>query len=49
MNSRYRAAWAALILAATIVVPMRLVEISQAHADRDAAKARIASSSTVRG
>lgn len=49
MNSRYRAAWAALILVATIVVPMRLVEISQAHADRDAAKARIASSSTVRG
>lgn len=49
MSRRYRAAWAALILVATIVVPIRLAEISQAHADRDATKARIALSSTVRG
>lgn len=49
MNRRYRAAWVALALLAAIVVPMRLVEIGQAHADRDAAKARMASTSTVRG
>lgn len=49
MKRRHQAAWALLALVAAIVVPLRLVEISQAHADRDAAKARIASSSTVRG
>ena len=49
MSGRYRAAWAAIALAAAIVVPLRLVEISQAHADRDAVKARFAVSSTVRG
>lgn len=49
MSGRYRVAWAALALVAAIVVPMRLVEISEAHADRDASKVRIASSSTIRG
>ncbi|WWW37227.1 hypothetical protein V8017_11465 [Stenotrophomonas rhizophila] len=49
MNGRYRVAWATLALIAAIVVPLRLVEISQAHADRDAAKARFAATSTVRG
>jgi hypothetical protein len=49
MSGRHRAAWAAIALVAAIVVPLRLVEISQAHADRDTAKARFAASSTVRG
>jgi len=50
MTGRYRAAWAALAVIAAIVLPLRLIEISQAHADRDAAKARFAtSSSSVRG
>lgn len=49
MKKHYRFAWAALALVAAIVVPLRLVEISQAHADRDAVKARFAASSTVRG
>lgn len=49
MKNHYRVAWAAVALVAAIVVPLRLVEISQAHADRDAAKARFAASSTVRG
>jgi len=53
MNRRYRIAWAvvgAVVGAvAAIVVPLRLVEISQAHADRDANQARWAASSSVRG
>jgi len=49
MNRRYRVAWAALAFLAAIVVPLRLAEISQAHADRDAAKARFAASTSVRG
>ncbi len=49
MKRRQQAAWALLALVAAIVVPLRLAEISQAHADRDAASSRIASSSTVRG
>ena len=49
MNRRYRVAWAALAFVAAIVVPFRLAEISQAHADRDAAKARFAASTSVRG
>ena len=49
MKRRYHVAWALLAFVAAIVVPLRLVEISQAHADRDAAKSRFAASSTVRG
>ena len=48
MSGRYRAAWAVLALIAAIVVPLRFVEIGQAHADRDA-RARLAASSSVRG
>jgi len=49
MNRRYRIAWAVVSAVAAIVVPPRLVEISQAHADRDANQARWAASSSVRG
>lgn len=49
MKRRHHAAWALLALVAAIVIPLRLVEISQAHADRDAIKPRFAASSTVRG
>lgn len=48
MNRRYRIAWA-VIGAVAAIVPLRLVEISQAHADRDANQARWAASSSVRG
>jgi hypothetical protein len=47
--SRYRVAWFFLTAVAAVVVPLRLVEISQSHADRDATKARFAASSSVRG
>ncbi|WP_329767275.1 hypothetical protein [Stenotrophomonas maltophilia] len=49
MNRSLRLAWAAVALVAAIVVPMRIAEIHQAHADRDAAKARWALSTSVRG
>jgi hypothetical protein len=49
MNRRYRVAWAALAFVTAIVVPLRLAEISQAHADRDAAKARFGAFTSVRG
>lgn len=49
MSRRYRVAWALLAAVATVVVPLRLAEISQAHADRDAAKLRWAATSTARG
>lgn len=49
MNRRYRIAWAVVGAVAAIVVPLRLVEISQAHADRDTHQARWAASSSVRG
>lgn len=49
MSRRYRVAWAFLAAVAAVVVPLRLVEISHAHADRDAAEARFAVSSSVRG
>lgn len=49
MNRRYRVAWTALAFVAAIVVPLRLAEISQAHADRDAAKVRFAAFTSVRG
>ena len=49
MNRRYRIAWAVVGVVAAIVVPLRPVEISQAHADRDANQARWATSSSVRG
>jgi len=49
MNRRYRFAWAVVAAVAAVVVPLRLVEIKQAHADRDAHQARWAVSSSVRG
>lgn len=49
MSRRYRVAWAALAFVAAIVVPLRLAEISQAHADRDAVKARFGAFTSVRG
>lgn len=49
MNRRHRIAWAVVAVVAAVVVPLRLVEISQAHADRDANQARWAASSSVRG
>ncbi|WP_414497691.1 hypothetical protein [Stenotrophomonas maltophilia] len=47
--TRLRIAWAAVALFAAVVVPLRIAEIHQAHADRDAAKARWAATSSVRG
>lgn len=49
MNRRLRLAWAAVALLAAVVVPLRIAEIQQAHSDRDAAKARWALSTSVRG
>lgn len=49
MNGRYRIAWAVVAAVAAVVVPLRLVEISQAHADRDANQPRWSASSSVRG
>lgn len=49
MSRHLRLAWAAVALAAAIVVPLRISEIHQAHVDRDAAKARWAISTSVRG
>lgn len=49
MNWRLRLAWAAVALLAAVVVPLRIAEITQANADRDAAKARWTLSTSVRG
>ncbi|HGM5918308.1 TPA: hypothetical protein ACKP5X_000571 [Stenotrophomonas maltophilia] len=49
MNRRLRLAWATVVLVAAVVVPLRIAEIHQAHSDRDAAKARWAASTSVRG
>lgn len=49
MSRRLRIAWLAVALLATVVVPLRIAEIHGAHADRNAAKARWATSSSVRG
>ncbi|WP_192840765.1 hypothetical protein [Stenotrophomonas maltophilia] len=49
MSRRLRLAWAAVALVAAVVVPLRIAEIHHAHSDRDAAKARWAISTSVRG
>lgn len=49
MSRRLRLAWAAVALLAAVVVPLRIAEIHQANTDRDAAKARWAISTSVRG
>ncbi|MDV3465571.1 hypothetical protein R1G70_12980 [Stenotrophomonas sp. C960] len=49
MSRRLCLAWAAVALVAAVVVPLRIAEIHQAHSDRDAAKARWAISTSVRG
>lgn len=49
MSRRIRFGWAAIALIAAVVVPLRVAEIHQAHSDRDAAKLRWASTSSVRG
>ncbi|EPG2416656.1 hypothetical protein QEK82_001595 [Stenotrophomonas maltophilia] len=49
MSRRLRIAWLAVALVAAVVVPLRIAEIHGAHADRNAAKARWATSSSVRG
>ncbi|WP_196769382.1 hypothetical protein [Stenotrophomonas maltophilia] len=49
MSKRLRIAWAAVALVAAVVVPLRIAEIHQAHTDRNAAKARWASTSSARG
>lgn len=42
-------AWIAVGAVAAVVVPLRVIEIAQAHSDRDALKASLATSSSVRG
>jgi len=49
MSRRLRITWLAVALLAAAVVPLRIAEIHNAHADRDATKARWAASSSVRG
>ncbi|WP_185752868.1 hypothetical protein [Stenotrophomonas maltophilia] len=49
MSRRLRIAWAAVALLAAVLVPLRIAEIHQGHVDRDAAKARWAATSSVRG
>lgn len=49
MGRKMVLAWALVVATAAVVVPLRLIEISQAHADRDAVKARWATTSSVRG
>ncbi|HHA2894688.1 TPA: hypothetical protein ACOFC4_000250 [Stenotrophomonas maltophilia] len=49
MSRRLRLAWVAVALVAAVVVPLRIAEIHKAHSDRDAAKARWALSTSVRG
>lgn len=48
-QSRLRIAWTAVALFAAVVVPLRIAELQQIHSDRDAAKARWAATSSVRG
>lgn len=49
MSIRLRIAWAAVALVAAVVVPLRIAEIVQAHADRDASPPRWVATSSVRG
>ena len=49
MSRRLRITWLAVGLLAAVVVPLRIAEIHGAHAERDAAKARWAATSSVRG
>ncbi|MBB5529547.1 hypothetical protein GGD72_000295 [Stenotrophomonas maltophilia] len=49
MSRRLRLAWAAVVLVAAVVVPLRISEIHQADSDRNAAKARWALTTSVRG
>ncbi|WP_423373081.1 hypothetical protein [Stenotrophomonas maltophilia] len=49
MSRRLRLAWAAVALVTAVVVPLRIAEIHKAHSDRNAAKARLALSTSVRG
>lgn len=49
MSRRLRLAWAAVVLVAAVVVPLRISEIHQAHSERNAAKARWALTTSVRG
>lgn len=49
MSRCLRVTWLAVALLAAVVVPLRIAEIYGAHADREAAKARWAASSSVRG
>ncbi|HDS0948634.1 TPA: hypothetical protein QDZ34_000890 [Stenotrophomonas maltophilia] len=49
MSRRLRLGWLALALLAAAVIPLRIAEIHGAHAEREAAKARWAASSSVRG
>lgn len=49
MSKRLRIAWAAVALVAAVVVPLRIAEILQAHADREPDPQRWAISSSVRG
>lgn len=49
MSKRLRIAWAVLALIAAAVVPLRIAEIVQAHADRDASPPPWVTTSSVRG
>ncbi|WP_165835671.1 hypothetical protein [Stenotrophomonas sp. SPM] len=49
MNRHLRISWLAIALLAAVVVPLRIVELLSAHAHHEAAKARWAASSSVRG
>jgi len=49
VSRRLRITWLAVGLLAAVVVPLRIAEIRSAHAYHDAAKARWATSSSVRG
>ncbi|MDT3467909.1 hypothetical protein [Stenotrophomonas maltophilia] len=48
-QSLFRLAWLAVALISAAVIPLRIAEIHAAHAERDAAKARWAASTSVRG
>jgi len=49
VSRRLRITWLAVALLAAVVVPLRVAEIHGALADPEAAKARWAASSSVRG
>jgi hypothetical protein len=49
MSLRCRIGWAVLALVAAVVVPLRIAEIVQAHADRVANPQRWVTTSSVRG